>query len=86
MDKNNLIKELKDLVIESLELDDVNPEEIDENKSLLDDDLGLNSIDLLELTVALEKKYNIKIGNAETAQKAFESFNTLAQFIIDKLK
>ena len=86
MDKNELVQELKKLVIDSLELEDIDADEIDEDKSLLDDDLGLNSIDLLELTVSLEKKYGIKIGNAETAQKAFQSFNILADFIRDKLK
>ncbi len=84
-EKYKLIEELKDFFITTLNLDDINPQDLDENKSLLSDEIGLTSIDLLEITVALEKKYQIKIGNVETAQKVFQNFNTLADFIADKI-
>ncbi|GMT49803.1 MAG: hypothetical protein IEMM0008_1342 [bacterium] len=82
MDKDSLTNELKEFIIDTLDIDDVNPEELDNDKSLVAEDIGLNSIDLLELTIAIEKKYNIKIGNAETAQKVFQSVNTMADYII----
>ncbi len=82
MNKDSLISELKEFIIDTLDLDDMNPEELDNDKSLIAEDIGLNSIDLLELTIAIEKKYNIKIGNAETAQKVFQSVNTMADYII----
>ncbi|MDH5680278.1 MAG: phosphopantetheine-binding protein [Spirochaetota bacterium] len=84
MEINTLTQELKDFFIETLDLEDIDIENIDENKSLMSEEFDVNSIDLLELTVALEKKYHIKIGNVETAQKVFQSFRTLAEFIIQK--
>ncbi len=82
MDKKSLITELKEFIIDTLDLDDISPEDLDDDKSLVAEEIGLNSIDLLELTIAMEKKYNVKIGNAETAQKVFVNLNTIADFIL----
>ena len=58
------------------------PEQIDENAPLFIDGLGLDSIDALELTVLLEKKYGLKIKTAEEGKKVLYSVKTMAAFIL----
>ena len=58
-----LIKELKEEIIKALNLEEMTPEDIDENEALFGDGLGLDSIDALELIVLMEKKYGIKLAN-----------------------
>jgi acyl carrier protein len=79
---NTLIKELKQLIITSLDLEDITPADIDASKPLFGDGLGLDSIDALELGVAIQKKYNVKLdaNSAETRQH-FYSVENLAKFI-----
>ena len=79
---NTLIEELKQLIIASLDLEDVTPADIDASKPLFGDGLGLDSIDALELGVAIQKKYNVKLdaNSAETRQH-FYSVENLAKFI-----
>ena len=55
--------EVKQLIIDSLSLEDIEPEDIDSEEPLFGDGLGLDSIDALELGIALQKTYNIKIVN-----------------------
>ncbi|HEV2111947.1 MAG TPA: phosphopantetheine-binding protein [Gammaproteobacteria bacterium] len=79
---NTLIEELKQLIITSLDLEDVTPADIDASKPLFGDGLGLDSIDALELGVAIQKKYHVKLdaNSAETKQH-FYSVENLAKFI-----
>jgi len=76
-----LYPELKMLIVEVLNLEDITPEEIKDDEALFVEGLGLDSIDALELTVALEKKYNIKFEDEKKARKAFQSVKSLANFI-----
>ena len=76
----NLIKELKQRIVESLKLD-MSPEEIDSDAPLFGDGLGLDSIDVLELVVIIERHYGIKILNMNDGQKAFASVRSIAEFI-----
>ncbi len=57
-----LIKELKEEIIEALNLEEMTPEDIDENDALFGDGLGLDSIDALELIVLLDEKIRNQIG------------------------
>jgi acyl carrier protein len=57
------------------------PENIDEKAPLFFDGLGLDSIDALELTVLLEKKYGLKINTAEEGKKVLYSVSSMAEFI-----
>jgi acyl carrier protein len=84
LDRAALIAELKAFIPEALSLEDedVDMSDYSEDQHFLTEDLGIDSIDILELTVSLEKKYKIKIGNVETAQEAFQTLGTLADFII----
>jgi acyl carrier protein len=76
-----LIKQLKAQVIEQLNLEDIAPEDINNDDPLFGDGLGLDSIDALELIVLLEREYNIKIKDPAEGKKIFVSINTMAEYI-----
>ena len=76
-----IIEKLKVQLIEQLNLEDMEPEDIDPEEPLFGEGLGLDSIDALELIVLLEKEYGIKIQNPKDGQKIFYSLNTMAKFI-----
>ncbi|MCK9391089.1 MAG: phosphopantetheine-binding protein [Syntrophales bacterium] len=78
---NQLIIELKQKIIETLNLLDVSPEDIDENGQLIGGDLGLDSIDVLELVMMLEKDYGIEIDSKELGVKVFASVAALADHV-----
>ncbi|MBN2238004.1 MAG: acyl carrier protein [Bacteroidales bacterium] len=79
MDK--LIQDLKEEIIEALNLEDMEPDDIDENEALFGDGLGLDSIDALELIVLLEKNYGIKIENPKDGKTIFFSVKSMAEYI-----
>lgn len=76
-----LIEQLKVQIIKQLNLEDVEPEDIDPQEPLFGGGLGLDSIDALELIVLLEKEYGIKIENPKDGQKIFFSLQSMAEFI-----
>ncbi len=76
-----LIEELKVKLIEILNLADVKPEDFDENSQLVGGELGIDSIDVLEMVVMVEKDYGIIINNQEVGQKIFSSLASLAEYI-----
>lgn len=76
-----LTKELKEEIIEALNLEEMTPEDIDENDALFGDGLGLDSIDALELIVLLDKKYGIKLANPAEGKAIFKSFATIADYV-----
>jgi acyl carrier protein len=73
--------ELKSKIIAALNLQDITPEQIDDEASLFGAGLGLDSIDALELVVMLEKNYGIVIKDIEEGRPAFRSVRTLADFV-----
>jgi acyl carrier protein len=77
----DLKRELKELLISALSLEDVTPETIDDAAPLFGAGLGLDSIDALELAVALERHFHIAIPDEEVARQAFASIDALAAFI-----
>ena len=77
-----LAEEVKLLIIDTLNLEDMTPEDIENDEALFGDGLGLDSIDALELGVAIKKKYNITINSDDENTKTyFESVNNLVKFI-----
>lgn len=76
-----LIKELKEEIIKALNLEEMTPEDIDENDALFGEGLGLDSIDALELIVLLEKKYGIKLASPAEGKEIFKSVATIADFV-----
>jgi acyl carrier protein len=78
----NLINELKQMIIEILVLEDLSIADIDADAPLFGDGLGLDSIDALELGVALKKRYHIQL-NAESdeTKQHFRSVKSLAALV-----
>lgn len=77
-----LENELKQLIIDVLNLEDITIDDIDNQAPLFGDGLGLDSIDSLELGIAIKKKYNIVIDSDDNnTRRHFESISSLAAFI-----
>ena len=79
----NLKLELKNKIIEVLNLEDVSVENIQDYDALFGGGLGLDSIDALELIVLLDKDYGIKLADPKKGKEIFQSINTMAQYIQD---
>lgn len=78
----NLELEIKNLVINTLNLEEMSPDDIDANAPLFGEGLGLDSIDALELGLAIKKKYGITLSSEnEEIRQHFYSITTLANFI-----
>ncbi len=85
MDSETLFLEIKKLIVESLALEDIAPEEIDTEAPLFVEGLGLDSIDALELAMALEEKYGVTVGDdPDENQKIFFSVESLARFVTEQ--
>ena len=76
---------MKQLIIESLDLEDISPDDIDSDEPLFVEGLGLDSIDALELGVVLQKKYGIKLNaEAEETRKHFANINSLCRLVEER--
>ena len=79
---NELINELKLKVIDALNLEGMVPEDIDENAPLFGEQgLGLDSIDVLELIVLLEKNYGIRLATPQEGKEVFKSIAVMAEYV-----
>jgi len=77
-----LENDIKELIISSLALEDVSPADIDAGAPLFVDGLGLDSIDALELGLALQKRYGVSLAaDSEQVRAHFASVRALAQFV-----
>lgn len=78
-----LEEQLKQLIIDSLSLEDISPEDIENDMPLFDaEGLGLDSVDALELGLAVQKTFGLQLdGEQQQVRHYFESVNTLAEFI-----
>jgi acyl carrier protein len=83
IDTAQLKEKLKTLIISELSIEDVTPEELDDNAQLFGDGLGLDSLDAVELVVLLQRHFGIQIKDLEQGRKIFENLDTLAQYIIE---
>jgi len=77
---------LKQQIIDSLNLQGMKPEDIDDNAPLFGEGLGLDSIDSLELMVLLERNYGIKIEDAREGRKILTSVQSMADYIQEHKK
>jgi acyl carrier protein len=77
----NLKTEIKQLIVSSLNLEDVKPDEIEDDAPLFQEGLGLDSIDALELAVALERKYRVTIPDEAVGKQVFRSVSALAAYV-----
>lgn len=78
-----LKQELKERIIEVLNLEDITAADIQDTDPLFGDGLGLDSIDALELIVLLDKEYGIKLADPKQGKEIFQSINTMAQFVAE---
>ncbi len=85
-DLNILIHELKIKIVDTLHFEDITPDDIVEDHQLVGGDLGIDSIDVLELVMMIDKDYGIKIDNKELGEKVFANLTSLARFIHENLK
>jgi len=76
---------LKQMIIDTLRLEDVTVDDIEDNDPLFRDGLGLDSIDALELVVAIEKHFGIAIENEDVGKRAFASVAAMAVFLQESL-
>ncbi len=83
----DLILKLKKEIIDQLQLEGLTPEEVDPEAPLFGEGgLGLDSIDVLELVVLLDKNYGIKIRASKDGPKIFYSVKSIAEYIMDHQK
>ncbi len=76
-----LIEQLKAQIIDVLNLEDMTPADIDAQAPLFGEGLGLDSIDVLELIVLLEKEYGIRLSNPAEGKAIFASVATMADYV-----
>ena len=79
-----LIKDLQIKIVDVLNLIDVQPDEVKVDERLVGGDLGIDSIDVLEMVIMLEIDYGVKIDNKEIGEKVFATLRTLAEYIHEK--
>jgi acyl carrier protein len=80
---DGLKQELKENIIEQLNLEDMTVVDIADTDILFGDGLGLDSIDALELIVMLDKSYGIKLTDPKEGRAIFESIDTMATYITE---
>ncbi len=82
MKKETLEQEIKEIIISALDLEDITVDDIDTSAPLFNEGLGLDSIDALELGMALKKKYGVNFkSDKEENKEYFKSVETLAKYI-----
>lgn len=78
---DQLVLQLKEQIIETLNLEEITPDDIENDAPLFGDGLGLDSIDALELIVILDKYYGIKLASPAEAKKILTSINDIAAYV-----
>ena len=86
MDIESLKPVIKGQIVQYLNLLDIKPEDIRDDEPLFGGDLGLDSIDSLELVVLLEREYGIKINNPAEGRKILVDVNHMAEYILAHTK
>lgn len=76
-----LVNDIKNLIITSVNLHHVDPATINENTSLREGGLELDSVDILEVVVGIEQKYGVKVNDADVGKKYFRTIGTIAELV-----
>jgi acyl carrier protein len=82
----DLIPKVKQMIIDSLRIDGMSPEEIETDAPLFGEGLGLDSIDALQLVVAMEKEFGVVVPDAATGSTVFASVRSMAGYIAEHRK
>jgi acyl carrier protein len=80
---DELIGKVKQMIIDSLRIDGMSPDEIETDAPLFGEGLGLDSIDALQLVVAMEKDFGVVVPDAATGSTAFASVRSMSAYITD---
>lgn len=83
LNRDELKHALREMVIRDLRLQGVKPEEVGDDLPLTGARLGFDSIDILELLVAIERRFRVRIRDGDEAARAFGSINALADFLLE---
>lgn len=78
---DELITQVKQMIIDALRIDGMAPADIDSDAPLFGEGLGLDSIDALQLVVAMEKDFGVVVPDAATGTKVFASVRSMADYI-----
>lgn len=84
MNKDDIKAQLKKYIVEQLNLQDIKPEDIQDDTPLFVEGLSLDSIDALELVVIMENYYGVKIPDEIVGRRVLYSINTMAEYIIEE--
>ncbi len=77
----SLLEQIKQVIVDELNLPDQRPEDIDDHAPLFGEGLGLDSLDALQLAVAIEERFGVRIPEGEESRSIFQNVSTLAAFI-----
>lgn len=88
MDKEKKLAEIREklkvLLVDQLSLDDVEPEEIEDDAELFGEGLGLDSLDAVEIVVMLQRNFGMEVKDMEKSREVFRTISTLAEYVYEK--
>lgn len=86
MNPDDIRKLLKELLVESLSLEDIAPEDIGDDEILFGEGLGLDSLDAVEIVVLLQRNFGLEVKDMKQGKEIFYSINTLARYVYENTR